>query len=144
MSKIEKAFNLLTPRLSEAEVAERMAIAVKVTQTLIRKPEWKNWITGVYVFGSTVKGKARRGSDIDLAIRTKQDFYFGTSFSFVTKKLNLSIEEAKIELNLNPRLKINPQIVAESWLDNPDKQKDPEFIRELLQIGVLIYGQPKR
>ena len=139
MSKLEKAFNLLTPKLSEAERAERMAIAVSVAQGLVNDPEWSGWITGIYVFGSTVKGKARKGSDIDLAIRTKQDFFFGMDFSFNHHRLSEDIEAAKAQLGINPKLKINPQIVAETWLANPDGQNNAEFLKELLETGILIY-----
>lgn len=139
MSSFEKAFNLLTPKLSESERAERMEIAIMVTKVLVNDPEWKDWITGVYVFGSTVKGKARKGSDIDLAIRTKQDSYFGMDYSFNHNMLRLTINQAKEQLGINPRLKINPQIVAESWFENPDAQSYKEFLNELLATGILIY-----
>lgn len=139
MSRLEKAINWLTPKLSESERAERMEIAVRVAGVLVNSKEWRDWITGVYVFGSTVKGKARKGSDIDLAIRTKQDFYFGMDFSFNHQRLWEDIEAAKAQLKINQRLKINPQIVAESWLADSDSQPNSEFLKELLTTGVLIY-----
>ena len=79
-------------------------------------------LTGVYLFGSYVKGNAQRYSDLDLAIVS--DKFEGSRF-FDKKKLNKYILKTSIDLELHP-------FRTEDFTD------DDPFVKEILQTGQKI------
>ena len=103
--RLDKIIRKLQRPLTENEINVRLETTQMVVGQLREDPEWKNWITGAIIFGSTARHTAKTGSDVDLAIKTKQDFFFGLNFSFVTYKLRESIEKIQNELKAEEQTK---------------------------------------
>jgi|SRR3989339_1376918 len=137
--RLDKIIRKLQRPLTENEINVRLETTQMVVGQLREDPEWKNWITGAIIFGSTARHTAKTGSDVDLAIKTKQDFFFGLNFSFVTYKLRESIEKIQNELKLNS-FKINPQIIAEKWLNDPKSSiYKLDVIESIKKEGINIF-----
>jgi len=144
--KVEKLWRRhFSPPLTETETIKRIEYARQVSQALGESEEWKSWITGVYLYGSTARGEARRSSDIDLAITTKQEVFWGLDFGWTTGNLRKSIEAIKLQLGIDPNLKITPQIISESWLADPQKLPNNQgFIETIQNEWIPLYQRPEQ
>ena len=128
--RLDKIIRKLQRPLTENEINVRFETTQMVVGQLREDPEWKNWITGAIIFGSTARHTAKTGS---------QDFFFGLNFSFVTYKLRESIEKIQNELKLNS-FKINPQIIAEKWLNDPKSSiYKLDVIESIKKEGINIF-----
>ncbi len=144
--RIEKFLNRLSPKLSEGQVIDRMTVAANVAKGLMADREWQTFITKIYLFGSTVKGSARKLSDIDLGIETPQDRFFGMDFDFIHGNLKDSIERIRGQLKLDRRIIINHQILPTSYLNGPFEnldQKKRQFLVSFKQTAVLLLARGK-
>ena len=77
----------------------------------------KKRIAAVYLFGSTATGRARRGSDLDLAI--------------ITKKAISSRQRLKLEADLSSRLRRDVDLVV-------FEQASPLLQHQILKYGRLV------
>jgi predicted nucleotidyltransferase len=78
-------------------------------------------IENAYLFGSCAKGKARRESDIDIAlVLNKIDNFFETQFKLMKLR-------RKIDLRIEP----HPILEKDFDMENP-------LAREIIETGVLI------
>jgi len=130
-------------KLSYAEHEVRVGIAQQIVESLAKNDEWRDWITGAYLFGSTARGEARKESDLDLAIRTNQALYFGMDFTWITGRLIDSVKKAKQGLMIDTELKINPIIITESWLMNPVDCNllNIHVVIAVKNEGILLFGE---
>ncbi len=138
---IEKVKRKLSPSLTEAEIEERKSLAIGIAKKFQLDPDWQKWITGIYLFGSTVYGKPKRISDIDLAIITEQSFFFGLDFAWMTKRLQESVQKYCQELG-GSRIEINCTVVPRKLLENPSREWGEsafEVFNEINQRGVCIF-----
>lgn len=137
--RIEKFTRKFQRLLTEDESKFRFESTRLVARQLYEDSKWKDWITGGIIFGSLARNQARTGSDVDLAILTKQHSFFGMDYSFVTHELREGIINIQKNLELNS-FEINPQIVAEKWIRDPQNSgiSDPAVIESILKEGIKI------
>ncbi len=86
-----------------------------------------------------VKGTARTGSDVDLAILTDQQYFLGLDFSYISNQIMVEIENIQKRRG-NKKLKIGITLVSNSWLADLDKADvtDRVALREIIRDGVSI------
>ncbi|KKR28629.1 MAG: hypothetical protein UT61_C0045G0015 [Candidatus Woesebacteria bacterium GW2011_GWA1_39_8] len=131
--------SLLNRKLTPKETELRQQVAYDVAQRFSTDEEWSGWITGILLFGSMVNGKPRKKSDIDLAIITKQDNFFGLDYAWITQRLSESAKTYLQDIG-KENLRIHCTICPQSWLDNPSGAgiRNPEFL-EALKDAQPIY-----
>ena len=135
----KKLIRIFQRRLNHDQLEYRINSTKEVIKELVKNEQWSSWITGVILFGSTARGDSKTGSDVDLAILTKQVNYFGMDFRFITGNLMSDISQIQNQLGKS-NFKINPTIVPEPWLENPQESRisNPQVMENIKREGVRI------
>ena len=75
-------------------------------------------------------------------VRHKMDMFPEINWSGFVRK---SIEAIKLQLGIDPNLKITPQIISESWLADPQKLPNNQgFIETIQNEWIPLYQRPEQ
>lgn len=139
---MESIYNIVAfnTKIDQTEVIKRTQAAARVILLLTNLPEWRDRISGAYLFGSLINGEPRKESDVDVAIISEETTFEGLGLDWMQLMLKPAIHKAKEQLQIGS-LRINPTVVARPWLNNPELSDfiDPDVIRVIKREGVVIF-----
>jgi predicted nucleotidyltransferase len=125
--------------LEAEETDVRCNATLDVVTQLASQGNWASLISGAIIFGSTAWDEARTGSDVDLAVLSRQPFFFEVEYAYDTQQLREAVWQQQQALGYGD-FKINPLIVAETWLIGPNNAAmlKPEVLGDIAE-GIKIF-----
>jgi len=122
----------INSEISEQELGRRQEMAREVAQLIYLK----EWVSEIYLYGSTARGDAKKTSNIDLAVITK-DIYFPCG-TFCHFRLEIKDILKKYEkTHKGPKFDI---LLATPYFLSPEgrKAQDTDLFENILKEGSFI------
>lgn len=111
-------------------LSERHQRALTYAIEMIKKSEFADYVTAVYLFGSCARGEAKWASDIDLLLELSQDARSIPNFSINIHKLKGTISEDDLD-SVETVLCV---MIGDEWRDSPML-----FFRDIRRDGISVW-----